>query len=393
MSRYLQRDKLRRYRDSRPPAGGLVKILLVDQYPDVGGGQTVFLQAIRSFRERNIDVKAAIPLGGSLESAIRSEWGDRVECIDLPEPRLTSGRKTVTDVFRLVGHGAELFRLRPLLREFDYVWVNGARLFPIFAVMALVSRSRVIYHVHLDHGLLERTIVGALLVHPRTHAVVACSEFVRRGLRSTLGPLGSSRKLRLVENTLSRSVSAGNFVDRWAARSPRQAVVIGRIIPEKGQDIVVDLARNYPQVTFHLIGDADPSRPGFAEELRARAGSNVVFHGRVANVRERLDALGVCINLVPARRAESFGLAAIEGMACSCLTVTSGAGGLEDIASQTGAWTAKSPAEWRAALDRILSSPSSDMAAVARDQYTRTLARYNADRFEHELMNIVESPR
>lgn len=368
-----------------------MKVLLLDQYRDVGGGQTVFLQILRCLVARNVAVTAAIPLGGSLEAAVRAEWNGRVECVGIPEPTLTSGHKTVRDAARLLGHGAELFRLRRRLPEFDLVYVNGARLFPAFIAMSSTTRTRVIYHVHLDHGAVERAIIGAALAHPRTHAVLACSDFVARGLRSTLGPLGHTKKLKLVENALGAPFSSLAFVDRWRSDSPRPAVVIGKLIPEKGPDIVLELARAHPRMTFHMIGDADPTRSAYADALRARAPENVVFHGRVANVRDHIEAIGACVNLVPSQRAESFGLAALEGMACSCLTVTSDAGGLEDIAKRTGAWTARSMRDWHAAIDRILSSPPEEMAAIARAQHEKTLSLYAPDRFARDLMSVIES--
>jgi glycosyltransferase involved in cell wall biosynthesis len=362
-----------------------MRVLLIDQYRDIGGAQTIFLQLAESLLAMGVDVQPMFPLGGTLEAEIGARFGDRVRCVGIPELELTSGRKTPADAVRLARHGLALLRLRPLLARFDYVYVNGPRLFPAFLLLSSLVPGRFIYHVHLDHSPIEKAVIAALVAHPRTHAVVAASEFVLRRLQRSLGRLADGPRVRVLENSLNRTLSSVEFVNRWSDAATLDIVTIGGLIPEKGTDIIVDLASANPQHRFHMIGDADPRRPSFAAALRARATSNVMFHGRVANVRAAIEGIGAQVHLMPSRREESFGLAAIEAMACSCFTVTSGRGGLADIACRTGAWTAPTSSAWQDAIDRIQRTPRDDMAAAAREQHRRTLDQYGYARFERDL--------
>ena len=365
-----------------------MRVLLVDQYRDIGGAQTVLLRVLGCFVSRGFEVATAIPGGGELENAIRARFGARVEQIAVPELVLTPRHKTARDGVRLAMYSAALMRLAPALRRFDYVYVHGPRLFPAFVGLSSLIPGRYVYHVHLEHSGLEKAIIGGLLRHPRTHAVIAPSEFVLRGLRSR----ANGTRLRLVENSLSERMSALPFVDRWRGAERLELVTVGRLIPEKGQDLVLDLAAHFTRHRFHLIGCADPSRPEYASELRGRATPNVVFHGQVSDVVATINEIGAHVCLVPSRRAESFGLSAIEGMACSCLTVASGRGGLGDIAERTGAWTAGAADAWRAAIERIETSPPQEMSLVAKAQHDRALDGYSFERFARDVAAIF-SPR
>jgi glycosyltransferase involved in cell wall biosynthesis len=365
-----------------------MRILAVDQYREIGGAQSVFLSTLECLTQRGVSVTAAVPAGGGVAAAIDSRFRGAVKRVDVAEPDLTPGHKTPRDALNLARHGVGMLRLRPLLADFDYVYVNGPRLFPSFLVLSTLAATRFVYHVHLDHSAIEKAIIAGVLCHPRTHAVLANSAFVRSRLRRGLGPVAREDRLRLLENSLSAELSSLAFVERWRETAPLRAVVIGRLLPEKGQDLVVELASQNPDVRFHVLGGDDRGRPDFARDLRSRAGRNVTFHGHVADVPATIAELGAQINLVPSRREESFGLAAIEGMACSCLTITSGRGALRDISTDTGAWIASTVGEWQAAIVRIRQASRTELTRETESQYRRTLLRYGFERFARDSAGI-----
>jgi len=374
------------------PPGARSAILLVDQFGEVGGGQTVYLQVAQTLLGAGLRVEAALPVGGSLEHAIRSRFGGALPCHGIPEARLRPGQKTLRDAVDLARYSAQVAApLRHLASRFDVVYVNGARLFPLCLAVSSAVPARFVYHVHLDYPRTGKLLIGALLRHPRTDAVLVNSRFVLDRLQGALGRLCAAGKLRLLENALSEPLSRAPFVDRW--RGPGNArlkvVLIGRIVREKGQDIGVHLAAKFPMMEFHFLGAPDFGDPGFARRLKALAGGNVVFHGRVDDVAGEIGRIGAHVNLVPSRWAEPFGLSAIEGMACSCLTVTSGRGGLGDISAQTGAWVAHDAREWEQALERIQRSSAASMASEARRQHGRTTSRYSSERFDRDLLRIL----
>ena len=370
-----------------------MKLLMVEQYSKIGGGETVFLQVLAWAVQRGASVTVALPRGGALERAIRQRHGERVAYVDIPEPRLTSGTKTLGDLIRLSWFSVRLLPLLSVARQSDYVYVNGGRLYAGMLVVSSLVRARFVYHLHLDHSPAEKKLIGALLRHPRTHAVIANSAFVLRRLHEALGRLASGCRVRLLENALSDSFAARPFIDRWQSAGRLQVVCVGRLVPDKGQEIVIGLAKQNADCDFHLFGNDDPSHAAYAAALRAGAPSNVTFHGHVDDIGAAFDALGAQINLMPSRREESFGLAALEGMACSCLTITSGRGGLAEISANTGAWTALRAEDWHEAMNRMRASSRDSLVAAAREQHDRTIAHYSPIRFLAGLDSVFDQYR
>ena len=361
-----------------------VNALLVDQYREIGGGQAVFLQVMDALVAGGARVEAATPGGGGLERAIRSRFsGVQHRAID--ELALTAGHKGLADVARLASYSASFLRHFDA-RGFDHIYVNGPRLFPAFLAIASTTRAKFTYHLHIDHSPVEKALIAALLHHPRTHAVLVNSPFIRERLEQTLGPLARSQKLVLLENALTREQSKLPFESRFDG--PLRAVVVGRVVPEKGHATVIELAQRHPQIEFHILGDADFGERAFLDSLRARAGKNVTFHGSVPDVHAAIRELGAQLNLVPSAWDEPFGLVAIEGMAMSCLTLTSGRGGLGDISRRTGALVCESIDAWSRALGDLERAPREQLASQARAQHDAVLAAYAWPRFERELRGV-----
>jgi D-inositol-3-phosphate glycosyltransferase len=129
-------------------------------------------------------------------------------------------------------------------------------------------------------------------------------------------------------------------MDRKAARAelglPRESPVliwIGRLEKLKGVDILIDAVAQLDERDFTLlIVGGDEHAAGLKAELRQQAAdagvtANVRFEGAVPHERLPLyyNAADVCV--VPSYY-ESFGLVAVEAMACGVPVVASRVGGL-----------------------------------------------------------------
>jgi glycosyltransferase involved in cell wall biosynthesis len=214
---------------------------------------------------------------------------------------------------------------------------------------------------------------------------------VKRQLESSVPALRNHSKLRLLENSLGAAFSDLSFVDRFSGTAPGrlQVCVLGVLRQEKGQDVVVDLAQQRPNLHFHLIGRPGPNAEQWLHDLKARAPANVTFHGHITNIPQTLETLRIQVNLLPSTQ-ESFGLAAIEGMACSCLTVVSGQGGLWDVAEKTGALIAGTPEELAATLDRVSTMPPAVASALTKQQFEATMAHYHPSHFQQEAIAMFQ---
>jgi glycosyltransferase involved in cell wall biosynthesis len=361
------------------------RALFLDQYGDVGGGQTVLLSLVRAALRECDEVTVLAP-SGPLESVLREEFGDRVMYSRCATPALSHGRKTIADVGAILIHVLRLALHLPLLRRQDIIYVNGLRHLPALFVLAPVLHTAIVYHVHLDHSALEKGLIRRAARSPHTYRIVVNSPFVQ-------GRLGAApEKTVLVENALDRRFAGRAFCDRFSnATGPRQAAVCGTLRPEKGQDIAIQALETRSDMTLHVIGKEGDGAASWVAALKRSVGPRLHFHGVTQDLPGLLDRLGVQFNIVPSCWEEPFGLVAIEGMACSCLTIVSGTGGLADIAARTGALVARDAQQLTAVLDQLAAKPPRELAEIARAQFEATQATYAPDRFESQIRSLFRA--
>ena len=169
--------------------------------------------------------------------------------------------------------------------------------------------------------------------------IVCCSEFMRTELRNRYKC--PPEKLEVIPcgvNPSSFEVTAAftEFRRLLAPDDVRIVLFVGRLSPMKGPDLLVEaipaILRATRDVRFVFCGDGIA-----AEALRQRVGDlevqdGVSFLGHVHG--QALAAIyRVADVLVVPSRYEPFGLVALEGAVCGLPALTSGAGGLSEIAA------------------------------------------------------------
>jgi glycogen(starch) synthase len=122
--------------------------------------------------------------------------------------------------------------------------------------------------------------------------------------------------------------------DKTASRN-RELIFVGRLVPDKGVDLLIDAMRILrgrdfcPKLT--VVGDGPALTLLQTEVERSRLANQVEFLG----TRTGKDLVGLLnrhrIIVVPSRLEEPFGLVAIEGAACGCRAIASACGGLKDV--------------------------------------------------------------
>ena len=368
-----------------------VKIIFFDGYPYLGGGQTVLLALVDAARQFAEHVCVAFPTGGPLEEVVRARFGSSVEIVHIPEMRFSYGRKELRDFVRMAGYMmANASRIR-LARRHDLLYVNAARYFLPVALLSALTGRKACYHLHLDHSKVEKWLIAQIARLPTTALLVANSTFTSNKLVAAQPKLSASPKLVVVENALPAPFNGISFVDRFTSPpTPLHVAVIGVLRPEKGQDIAVALARTLPEIHLHLIGRPGEGAEDWVARLRAEASPNVTFHGPVTDVPATIGRIGVHVNLVPSRWEEPFGMVAIEGMACSCVTVVRDSGALPDIAAKTGAIIYKGGLDdLLVVIRRLLATPAADLGRLAYRQFDSTTTAYGLDRFVAQVSQMM----
>ena len=100
---------------------------------------------------------------------------------------------------------------------------------------------------------------------------------------------------------------------------------LARIVPEKGYDMILEVARRLPHVHFELVGSANPELDSYSNKLMKIATKNVKFHIN-ATIEEKLDVLKKSKVLLHGFIGEHFGIAIVEAKSAGIIPVTHDSG-------------------------------------------------------------------
>lgn len=128
------------------------------------------------------------------------------------------------------------------------------------------------------------------------------------------------------------------FYHRGDVQQSNDLIFVGRLIQEKGVDLLLDAMHILTQHGFKpaltIVGDG-PYRDNLETRTRTLELKNVVFLG-AKNPRETAGLLQTHKILVVPSCYEAFGIVAVEGIACGCRVLASEVGGLPDAVGPCG---------------------------------------------------------
>ncbi|WP_265559800.1 glycosyltransferase [Streptomyces hygroscopicus] len=322
--------------------GGALRIVRLANFvaPASGGLRTALRELGKGFKEAGHEPVLIVP--GERHTDQETEQG---RVITLPGPLLpgTGGYRVLTDKRRVAALLEELDpdRLevsdRTTLR-WTGKWARRAR---IPAVMVShETADGVLRTWGLSENLSRRAADALNTRTAHTYARVVCTtefaerEFVRIGARNVVrAPLGVDLEQR------SPALRDAALRDRYARADEALLVMCSRLSVEKRPGTALDaleaLLLRGRRTVLVVAGDG-PLRPRLEQRAHERR-LPVTFLGHVAD-RELLGALqasaDVCLAPGP---AETFGLAALEAMACGTPVVASAFSALPEVIGSAGA--------------------------------------------------------
>lgn len=361
-------------------------IVFLEQYGALGGGQQVLLELVRAALTEGCRVSVLIPAGPC--SAKLENMG--VEVVPVPPCRLSQGKKTLTDIVRFIVYGWSVFiRHAGMLRHADLVYVNGNRLLLAALLSQIFFSRKAAYHIHLNHGGLERRLFLLTMRLKSTRALVLPSEFIRRELLAADIRFADPR-VQVVPNGLDARFSNIPFEDRFTGRPLQHIGIVGRVSPEKGQDVLVPLAKHFPQLQFHVLGDAAFSSVAYYEKLKREAPENVHFHGWVDDLPTKVREIGLQVCLVPSRVKEAAPLVPLQMTALSCLVIVRRLGALEDVAAELGLETFEKDERLSMLLERIMILKKEKVLSVIYSSFEKNIGQYSNIIFCKRLKNSIK---
>lgn len=322
-----------------------------------------------------------------------------VEVRRTPYCELTQGKKSMADILRLAVHTLAVFLQNfTTLRSADLIYVNGNRLLPVAFLAQRIFGKQAACHVHLNHGSLEKKLLRLFLGQQRTVAIVVPSLFIQRELVH-FDTVFDSPKVRIVENGLDARFSETVFEDRFSGHPLRHVGIVGRVSAEKGQDVLPVLARQFPDMDFHVLGDAAFSSADFDAALRRESPRNVYFHGWVEDLPAKVREIGLQICLVPSRCPESTPghsfeaapLVPLQMAALSCFVLVRRLGALEDVAENLQLPYFDSDDELMTVVKNLCSQPKAKIIDQCKNSHAVALSKYSHSIFHERLKKLIHT--
>ena len=204
------------------------------------------------------------------------------------------------------------------------------------------------------------------------------------------GPRVSDPRVQVVPNGLDARFSDIPFQDRFTGRPLQHIGIVGRVSPEKGQDVLIPLAKHFPQLQFHVLGDAAFSSADYYERLKREAPENVHFHGWVDNLPAKVNEIGLQVCLVPSRVKEAAPLVPLQMAALSCLVIVRKLGALEDVAHGLNLRKFDEDKELLVLIAELCRNELAILTGATQNAYAG-IPFYSHDEFQKRLMELLQN--
>lgn len=340
-----------------------IKILFFSRVPKIGGGETSLLAILKGLeRAREIPVFAAVedgPLSREVEKlGIRTRY-----CGPVPAGLLSLRPKSIfRKIIYVFGAGPALWRLYRILKDeaIDIAHANEALEAAFLYLPCLTAGVPLIWTVR---NLFAMRPLYRFLYH-RSAAVMAVSEVAA----IPLVPLEKKRTARGLEpkvKVIYEGIAVPPPVKPPFREKPYTAAIIGRLSPDKGQELFIRAAAlvspKMDQVKFLVVGDThlgDPEYAGALQQLSREMGlmDKLEFTGFESDIWELLSRVDLAVMACP---IEAFGRVTIEAMAAGRPVIGIRAGGTAEIILDevTGKLIANDPEELARAMLVLLGNP------------------------------------
>ncbi len=231
----------------------------------------------------------------------------------------------------------DLIHAHDWLVSFAAISIKNSRRLPLLSTIHATEMGRnrgVLYEqMQRDIHMAEWNLVY------ESWRTIACSYYMAGEVRNYFG--APDVKIDVIPNGVDPrpfdALDRGDLMswrDQLARRDEKIVFYVGRLVWEKGLQVLVDAAPQivsiYPNVRFVVAGGGD-----FRFDLADRARRNgvgdwFIFPGRISDEdRERLFKTAD-VAVVPSLY-EPFGIVALEAMAAGCPVVASDVGGLSEV--------------------------------------------------------------
>lgn len=156
----------------------------------------------------------------------------------------------------------------------------------------------VFFETHQAPSRIERLVERRLFLRPNFARLVVISEALRDEYRRCHPGLAAERILVAPDAADLPDSTDGDAAVSIRREGRLQVGFVGHLYPGKGMEMVAALARNMPDVDFHVVGGTETDLARWRTHSNDN-GSNLVFHGHVPAGRTEAYRRAVDVLLAP----------------------------------------------------------------------------------------------
>jgi len=354
-----------------------MKILFLEQFSELGGGQRNLLDLLPAVIARGwkATVAAPGPIQGSTPLFEKAQaLGAATSRIGIGE--YSAGSKNAVDTARFLFDTIALGRWIGR-QEFDLLSVGGARLMPA-AARGARGRPVILQAQHFLGKKYAVSMTMRAIRHANAH-VIANSKHVASQFDSPV---------RVIYN----GVEETPFVERSISAAPRIGIV-GRIAPMKGQTDFLRAARliatAIPAAKFIICGAPMFTAQSYVDEVHELAeGLPVEFLGWRENVGEVLRELDLLI--APSTAAEATTRVILEAFAAGVPVIAYAIGGIPEIVRDGENGFLVPQCEPEALARKIIEVSDRDLRPIAARARKDWEQRYTIHRYQRDMTEAIE---
>lgn len=305
------------------------RVIIWEVLSHIAGGQRVILD-ITSQLKSKYAFEAIVPFEGSLANEFR-KLGILVHLV--PIGTYTLGQKRLTDILRFIWYTPlVLWKASKITKKADLIYANGSSVFLWSAIVGLLLRIPVIWHVHnLVADRKARLLIELCGKLPSVKRIIAVS-YASAVQYPTL-----RHKIKVIYNGIDVSRFRKACERKMLLKKEKCVGVIADLIPQKGHRTLIKaikLIRNQIPIKVFIVGAPRSNTKWYEKELRKLVKNLgldeiVDFLGYRSDVSRILNVLDLLI--VPSSSFEACPRVILEAYACGIPVIGSHLGGIPEI--------------------------------------------------------------
>lgn len=339
------------------------KILFLEQYAKLSGGQRVLLSLIKGLKDC-YHLCVVVPGRGDLTAELERL---NIEYTIFPMGYYALGKKTLFDMLTYTMRIPYLtHKLKSLIKakNIDLVYANGARSFVWGTIACHLTKTAMIWHLH---SIFAKGLIRRLCIFFGKARIVKKIIAVSGAVKSPLP--GLSEKTEIIYNAVDtgayfpKDEKSGLLRKQLKIGDNPLIAMVGFLMPWKGIGDLIRAAKivnsRYPQAKFAIVGDVlyDKTGQRYKQHLTRLVNeldlnSNVLFSGFRDDVPEIMRQLDIFV--LASKKPDPCPTSLIQAMASGAAAIATAFGGPAEIISDSEDGLLYAPGDYQALAEKIL---------------------------------------